>query len=172
LPPAGEATVVWLDPGLAFGTGTHPTTALCLEWLDSAALHALDVIDYGCGSGILAIAAAKLGAGKVTAVDIDPQALSATRDNAVRNGVSDRIVTRTPAEPLDPADVLLANILSEPLIALAERFASLVRPGGRLVLSGILVSQAEAVTVAYRPWFDIAPFATRDSWVCLYGVKG
>jgi ribosomal protein L11 methyltransferase len=172
LPPAGEATVVWLDPGLAFGTGTHPTTALCLEWLDSAALHALDVIDYGCGSGILAIAAAKLGAGKVTAVDIDPQALSATRDNALRNGVSDRIVTRTPAEPLDPADVLLANILSEPLIALAERFASLVRPGGRLVLSGILVSQAEAVTVAYRPWFDIAPFATRDSWVCLYGVKG
>jgi ribosomal protein L11 methyltransferase len=162
---------VWLDPGLAFGTGTHPTTALCLEWLDSAALHALDVIDYGCGSGILAIAAAKLGAGSVTTVDLDPHALLATRDNAERNGVSDRIVTRTPDEALDPADLLLANILSEPLIALAPRFARLVRPGGRIVLAGILISQAETVTGAYRPWFDIAPFATRDSWVCLHGVK-
>jgi ribosomal protein L11 methyltransferase len=170
-PPDAEATVVWLDPGLAFGTGTHPTTALCLEWLDSAALHALDVIDYGCGSGILAIAAAKLGAGSVTTVDLDPQALLATRDNAERNGVSDRIVTRTPDEALDPADLLLANILSEPLIALAPRFARLVRPGGRIVLAGILISQAETVTGAYRPWFDIAPFATRDSWVCLHGVK-
>ena len=170
-PPDSRATVVWLDPGLAFGTGTHPSTALCLEWLDSAAPHGLNVIDYGCGSGILGIAVAKLGAGSVTAVDLDPQALIATRDNAVRNNVSDRIVTRTPEEALDPADVLLANILSEPLIALAPRFASLVRPGGRIVLAGILISQAEAVTVAYRPWFDIRPFATRDSWVCLHGYR-
>jgi ribosomal protein L11 methyltransferase len=170
-PPESDAAVVWLDPGLGFGTGTHPTTAMCLEWLDSAALKGLDVIDFGCGSGILGVAAARLGAGAVTAVDLDPQALIATRDNAVRNGLGDRIETRTPQEDLAPADVLLANILSEPLIELAPRLAALVRPGGRIVLAGVLLSQAEAVTVAYRPWFDIAPFATRDSWVCLHGVK-
>lgn len=170
-PPDPDATVVWLDPGLAFGTGTHPTTAMCLEWIDSAALDSLDVIDYGCGSGILGLAAAKLGAGAVTAVDLDPQALMATADNADRNGFGDRIVTRTPQESLDPADVLLANILAEPLIELAPRFASMVRPGGRIVLAGILAPQVGAVTAAYQPWFDIASFATRDSWVCLHGCR-
>ncbi len=169
--PAADAAVVWLDPGLAFGTGTHSSTALCLKWLDSASLNRLAVIDYGCGSGILAIAAARLGARSVTAVDLDPQALVATRDNALRNGVADRIITLTPEDPLDPADVLLANILCEPLIALAPRFGTLIRPGGRIVLAGILNSQAEAVTLAYRPWFDIQSFATRDDWVCLHGCR-
>jgi len=170
-PPDRQGTVVWLDPGLAFGTGTHPSTALCLEWLDAAKLDSLDVIDYGCGSGILAIAAVKLGAASVAAVDIDPQAMIATDANALRNGVGDRIVTGTPEAWLEPADVVLANILFQPLIDLAPRFASLARPGGHVVLAGILSSQAEIVTAAYRPWFDIQPFRTRDEWVCLEGVR-
>ncbi len=170
-PPDRQATVVWLDPGLAFGTGTHPSTALCLEWLDAAELNSLDVIDFGCGSGILAIAAVKLGAASVAAVDIDPQALIATDRNALRNGVGDRIVTGTPEASLEPADVMLANILFQPLLELTARFASLVRPGGHLVLAGILTSQAETVTAAYRPWFDIQPFRTRDEWVCLSGCR-
>jgi len=170
-PPDRQATVVWLDPGLAFGTGTHPSTALCLEWLDAAELNSLDVIDYGCGSGILAIAAVKLGAASVAAVDIDPQASIATDRNALRNGVGDRIVTGTPEARLEPADVLLANILFQPLLELAPRFASLVRPGGHVVLAGILTSQVETVTAAYRPWFDIQPFRTRNEWVCLHGYR-
>jgi ribosomal protein L11 methyltransferase len=169
--PAAGAMVVWLDPGLAFGTGSHPSTALCLEWLDAATLKGLEVIDYGCGSGILSIAAARLGARSVVAVDHDPQALVATRDNATRNGLADRITTRTPAQLLREADVLLANILYEPLIELAARFASLVRPGRALVLSGLIGSQAESVTLAYRPWFDIRPFGAHDDWVCLHGVR-
>ncbi len=170
-PPDPDATVVWLDPGLAFGTGTHPSTALCLEWLDSAALNGLEVIDYGCGSGILSIAAARLGARSVTAVDLDPQALIATRDNAARNGIADRIATQTPEDPLGQADVLVANILSGPLIELAPRFATLVRPGGRIALAGLLASQAQTVTLAHRPWFDIRPFGTRDGWMCLHGCR-
>jgi ribosomal protein L11 methyltransferase len=169
--PGEDAAVVRLDPGLAFGTGSHPSTALCLEWLDGAALEGREAIDYGCGSGILAIAAVRLGARSVTAVDIDPQALIATRDNAARNGVADRIVTRRPDEPLAPADVLIANILSQPLIALAPRLATLVRAGGSLVLAGLIVSQAGPVTLAYRPWFDIRPFGAHDDWVCLQGVR-
>jgi ribosomal protein L11 methyltransferase len=163
--------VVWLDPGLAFGTGSHPSTALCLEWLDAATLKGLEVIDYGCGSGILSIAAARLGARSVVAVDHDPQALVATRDNATRNSLADRITTRTPEQLIREADVLLANILYEPLIELAARFASLVRPGRALVLSGLIGSQAESVTLAYRPWFDIRPFGAHDDWVCLHGVR-
>lgn len=169
--PVSDGIVVRLDPGLAFGTGTHATTALCLEWLDAAAVGGLDVLDYGCGSGILAIAAARLGARSVTAVDLDPQALLATRDNAARNGVADRIATRTPGESLAAADVLIANILCEPLIALAPRLQGLVRARGRIVLAGILTSQAGAVTLAYRPWFDIRPFGSREGWVCLLGAK-
>jgi ribosomal protein L11 methyltransferase len=165
------AVVVWLDPGLAFGTGSHPSTALCLEWLDGAALDGLEVIDYGCGSGILSIAAVALGARRVLAVDLDPQALLATRENASRNRVADRIVVREPEGKLEPADVLVANILSDPLIALAPRFATLVHPGGRIVLAGLIGAQAGLVTLAYQPWFDIRPFKALDDWVCLEGVR-
>jgi ribosomal protein L11 methyltransferase len=172
-PPRAEPqpVIVWLDPGLAFGTGTHPTTAMCLEWLEGASLSGRELIDYGCGSGILAIAAVKLGARHVLAVDIDPQALTATTDNAERNGVADRIDTGMPEVARDAVDALVANILSEPIIELAPRFAALVRPGGSLALSGILESQAAAVTLACAPWFDMRTFATRDSWVCLNGER-
>jgi ribosomal protein L11 methyltransferase len=167
-----SAVMIELDPGLAFGTGTHPTTALCLEWLDSADIAGKRVIDYGCGSGILAIAAAKLGASVVSAVDIDPQALIATRDNAERNGVAHLITPELVENArLMPADVLLANILAGPLESLAPTFASLVRTGGRLVLSGILRNQAEAVATTYAPWFDIAPVVARDDWARLDGVR-
>ena len=170
-PDAAAIAVVWLDPGLAFGTGTHPTTAMCLEWLDATDLHDRDVIDFGCGSGILGIAALKLGARSVLGVDIDPQALTATVDNARRNDVFDHIRVAAPDDAYEPADVLVANILSDPLIELAPRFAALVRSGGRIALCGILESQAASVTLAYAPWFDMRAFATRDSWVCLNGER-
>jgi len=170
--PVTSPVLIELDPGLAFGTGTHPTTALCLEWLDSAAVTGRRVIDYGCGSGILAIAAAKLGAASVTAIDIDPQALLATRDNALRNGVAAFITARLADESrLKPADILLANILAGPLESLAPAFADGVAAGGRLVLSGILQNQAEAVATRYAPWFDIAPVVVRDGWARLDGVR-
>lgn len=167
--------LIELDPGLAFGTGTHPTTALCLEWLDTAEVAGTRVIDFGCGSGILAIAAAKLGAAEVVAIDIDPQALLATHDNAERNGVAPLIRARlvdSEAESHEaPADILLANILAGPLESLAAVFAGRVRTGGRLVMSGILRNQAEAVASTYAPWFDIAPVVVRDDWVRLDGVR-
>jgi ribosomal protein L11 methyltransferase len=172
--PAGapDAIRIELDPGLAFGTGTHPTTALCLEWLDAQALAGLALVDYGCGSGILAIAAAKLGAVPVLAMDIDPQALIATSENAERNGVAGRIaVTGDPQLAAGNTDVLLANILAGPLVELAPRFARAVRPGGRVALSGLLLEQADTVTSAYRPWFDIATAATRDGWALLAGRR-
>ncbi|WP_129781523.1 50S ribosomal protein L11 methyltransferase [Peristeroidobacter soli] len=168
--------LIELDPGLAFGTGTHPTTALCLEWLDAAAVAGARVIDFGCGSGILAIAAAKLGASEVLAIDIDPQALLATHDNAERNGVARFIEARltdagaSETHPV-PADILLANILAGPLESLAPTFAAQVRAGGRLVMSGILRNQAEAVASRYAPWFDIGPVVVRDDWVRLDGVR-
>jgi len=164
--------LIELDPGLAFGTGTHPTTALCLEWLDSAAVAGTRVLDFGCGSGILAIAAAKLGATEVLAIDIDPQALLATHDNAERNGVAQLISARlSDGSSVAPVDVLLANILAGPLESLAPTFATQVRAGGLLVLSGILRNQAEAVATTYAPWFDIAPVVVRDDWVRLDGVR-
>ncbi len=172
--PAGDpdAVRIELDPGLAFGTGTHPTTSLCLAWLDAADLRGLQVVDYGCGSGILAIAALKLGASAVRAVDIDPQALIATRDNALRNGIQSGLtVTSDPDLAQRSADVLVANILAGPLMELAPRFAAAIRPGGSIVLSGILVEQADAVTAAYRAWFDIALTATRDGWGLLSGRR-
>ncbi|HEY0943134.1 MAG TPA: 50S ribosomal protein L11 methyltransferase [Steroidobacter sp.] len=170
------AVLIELDPGLAFGTGTHPTTALCLEWLDAAPLAGKRVIDYGCGSGILAIAAARLGAAEVLAVDIDPQALLATRDNAERNGVAQLIEAHLVEDGADdsrenPADILLANILAGPLDSLAPAFAARVRSGGQLVLSGILRHQAEAVASRYAPWFDIGPVVVRDDWARLDGVR-
>jgi ribosomal protein L11 methyltransferase len=169
---SAPTVLIELDPGLAFGTGTHPTTALCLEWLDSAAVHGQRVIDYGCGSGILAIAAAKLGATGVVAVDIDPQALIATNENAERNGVATLITAQLVEDAsLAPADILLANILAGPLESLAPTFASLVTTGGRLVLSGLLRNQAAAVATRYAPWFDIAPVVVRDDWARLDGVR-
>ncbi len=167
-----DATVVYLDPGLAFGTGRHTTTALCLEWLEQARLEACRVIDYGCGSGILAIAAAKLGAAQVTAVDIDGQALDATRDNAIANGVGDRVTAALPAEaPATPADVVIANILARPLIELAAALAAMTRPGGHIVLSGILDEQAEQVRTAYSAWFEIERPHLRAGWARLTGVR-
>lgn len=172
--PAGDAGAIRieLDPGLAFGTGTHPTTAMCLEWLDGEDLAGRAAVDYGCGSGILAIAAAKLGAASVLAVDIDPQALIATQENAGRNGVAAQIVlSGEPSLPAGSANLLVANILAGPLVELAPRFAQAVRPGGRLALSGLLLGQCETVTAAYRPWFDIATAATRDGWALLAGQR-
>jgi ribosomal protein L11 methyltransferase len=167
-----DAIRIELDPGLAFGTGTHPTTALCLEWLDAQPLTGREVVDYGCGSGILAIAAAKLGAAHVHAVDIDPQALIATRENATRNSVLERLnITTEPQLEPKRADVLVANILAGPLVELAPAFAAAVRPHGLLALSGLLAEQADAVTAAYRPCFDIDTNATRDGWVLLGGRR-
>lgn len=164
--PGPAAVCVVLDPGLAFGTGTHETTGLCLDWLDRNLQPGWEVIDYGCGSGILAVAAAKLGARHVQAVDLDPQALYATRENARKNQVAERIHAQEPARlPDRPVDCLLANILARPLIELAPRFAALVRPGGRLVLSGILHGQAAEVGAAYREAFALDPPARRGDWV-------
>ncbi|HXS27396.1 MAG TPA: 50S ribosomal protein L11 methyltransferase [Steroidobacteraceae bacterium] len=168
------AVVVRLDPGLAFGTGTHPTTALCLEWLDERLEPGpgTRVIDYGCGSGILGLAAAKLGAARVECFDIDPQALIATEANAAANGVADRVsAVGRDGELTASADVLLSNILAEPLVRLAPRFADLTRAGGALVLAGLLASQADEVTEAYRAWFDMSCFGARDDWVGLTGVR-
>ena len=171
-PPRDDSVNILLDPGLAFGTGTHPTTRLCLEWLDRRSPANVQVIDYGCGSGILAIAAAKLGATHVWAVDNDPQALLATRDNAERNMVTEHIATALPEQmPEHVADILVANILAGPLITLALRFSLLVRPGGELVLSGILPDQAAQVLAAYRDWFDMAAPTEHDGWVRLEGTR-
>jgi ribosomal protein L11 methyltransferase len=167
-----NAVIVRLDPGLAFGTGTHATTAMCLAWLDQNAKEGQVAIDYGCGSGVLAVAAVKLGARAAYAYDIDPQALTATRDNAAANDVADRVhVVETDAALPAGADILLANILCGPLCELAPRFAALTRPGGRIVLAGLLATQAEEVTQAHAPWFHIEPFATRDGWTALTGTR-
>jgi len=152
-----------LDPGLAFGTGTHPTTALCLEWLASHDLKDKTVIDYGCGSGILAVAALLLEAKQAHAVDIDPQALTATQDNAQKNRVQTRVLCYLP-EQFEPVqcDVVLANILAKPLIELAEAISQLVLSGGRLILSGILAEQTESVLEAYRPYIDFEPAVQQE----------
>jgi ribosomal protein L11 methyltransferase len=172
---AGEpdAVCVALDPGLAFGTGTHATTALCLEWLDGCDLDGSRIIDYGCGSGILAIAALRLGAAEALAFDIDPQALLATRQNAERNGVAERLaIVATAPEATDSCDVLVANILAGPLIDLSDRFAALVRPGGRIAVSGVLENQVESVAAAYARWFIIRATTVRDGWAMLSGSRG
>ena len=171
-PPDPEAVNVLLDPGLAFGTGTHPTTALCLEWLDQADMCDTLVIDYGCGSGILSLAAAKLGAAHVYAVDHDPQALQATHDNACRNQIDERITTLLPDQlPAVSRDILIANILAGPLKTLAREFSSLVKPHGRLILSGILAEQAADVSDAYRPWFENPRITERDGWVRIDSIR-
>lgn len=170
LPPDDDKPRLLLDPGLAFGTGTHPTTALCLEWLALELKGGEVVIDYGCGSGILALAASKLGASTVWAVDNDPQALEATQENAKRNQLE--IIAVLPEElPAIQAHALVANILANPLIALAPHFANLVILGGKIVLSGILIEQAEEVMNAYRPWFRLAPLTQKEEWVRLEGER-
>ncbi|MCQ6261117.1 50S ribosomal protein L11 methyltransferase [Alcanivorax sp. MM125-6] len=162
-----------LDPGLAFGTGTHDTTALCLEWLDGADLNGRQVLDFGCGSGVLAIAALLLGAERALGTDIDPQALTASADNATANGVADGL---TLCQPNDmPAgfqcDLLVANILAGPLIELADTLAGYCRTGAPMALSGILADQAQAVRDAYAPWFDLGPTRQRGDWVRIDGVR-
>jgi len=183
-PDDPDAVVVRLDPGLAFGTGTHPTTALCLQILDSLPVSGRNVIDYGCGSGILGIAALKLGAAHVTAVDLDPQALLATRDNAMRNGVSANIdlqgvdmegVDLEGAGPhggLRPAYCVMANILAGPLIELAPKLTAACEPGGFLLLSGLLKTQAYEVKAAYTHGFDMVQVVERDDWCCIYSRRG
>ncbi|MBP1151979.1 MULTISPECIES: 50S ribosomal protein L11 methyltransferase [unclassified Methylocaldum] len=171
-PPEPEAVNIVLDPGLAFGTGTHPTTALCLEWLDGQDLAGKTVIDYGCGSGVLAVAALKLGAAKAYGVDIDPQALTASDENARKNGVEDRLALGYPRElAAVRADVLVANILATPLIELAAEISEKVRPGGSLALSGILATQVENVRAAYASQFDFSPPVVREEWALLTGAK-
>lgn len=174
--PDPEAVVVDLDPGLAFGTGHHPTTALCLEWLDGARLEGKTLLDYGCGSGILAIAALKLGAAHAIALDHDPQAIEATRANAAANGVAERLSPCSPAD-LDtladrlPADLVVANILAGPLVELAPSLLRNLRPGGNLVLSGVLADQVPAVSAAYTPAIDWGPVRSREGWALIAGLK-
>ena len=170
-PDDPQAIVVRLDPGLAFGTGTHPTTALCLQILDSLSLAGRTVIDYGCGSGILGIAALKLGAASVTAVDLDPQALLATRDNALRNGVSSQMRVQGIEADLHAAHCVMANILAGPLIELAPKLTAACEPGGYLLLSGLLRTQAYAVRAAYASGFDMVQVAERDEWCCIYARR-
>jgi ribosomal protein L11 methyltransferase len=171
LPADPHAVVVRLDPGLAFGTGTHPTTALCLQILDSLPVSGRAVIDYGCGSGILGIAALKLGAAHVIAVDLDPQALLATRDNAIRNGVSSNIDVRGIDVELNPSFCTLANILAGPLIELAPKLTAACEPGGYLILSGLLKTQAYAVKAAYSGAFAMVQTIERDDWCCIYARR-
>lgn len=167
-----ELVVVRLDPGLAFGSGTHPTTALCLEWLDGLSLAGKSVIDYGCGSGILAIAALKLGAARAVGIDNDPQALIATADNAQRNGVSDRLAVFEPGgADVALADVFIANILAGPLGALAPTFAALAKPGAPFAISGILVGQQHELIERYTEWFDELRVDTREDWVRISGIR-
>jgi ribosomal protein L11 methyltransferase len=172
-PPDPAATIIQLDPGLAFGTGSHPTTALCLAWLGSSDIKGSRVIDFGCGSGILAIAAIKLGAKHVTAIDIDEQALSACQSNMKANAIAtDQILVCRPEETVSTsADLLIANILARPLIDFASRFASMVRPDGQILLSGILKTQLEDIQLSYQPFFELDPASYRDEWVCVSGKR-
>ena len=169
-PPDPRATNIMLDPGLAFGTGTHATTRLCLRWLATHVQRGDTVIDFGCGSGILGIAAAKLGAAGVYGVDIDMQAVMAARANAERNGVTATFVSAAEDLP-GSADKVVANILAQPLIVLAPLLARLTAAGGQIALSGILVSQASEVRAAYGAWYDFASDVEQDGWVLLSGIR-
>lgn len=174
--PVSEAVIVRLDPGLAFGTGTHPTTALCLEWLDGLDLDGRTMLDYGCGSGVLAIAGLKLGCRHATAMDIDPQAVMATRRNAADNGVGDWLtVCGSPADLSGEFDVVVANILAGPLVEFAESITSRLASHGMLALSGVLCEQAAAVMEAYAPWIEFEEPVYRDqdgqTWSRLTGKR-
>ena len=176
-PPDPSATNIMLDPGLAFGSGSHATTSLCLQWLADNPVENQRVVDYGCGSGILAIAAALLGAESIDAVDNDPQAVAATKDNCARNGLPEDRVTSLLPDQFDAlqrqgsVDILLANILAEPLHSLAPLFATLVRPGGDLVLSGLLAEQAEGIVSRYSEWFSMDEPVQQDDWIRLSGTR-
>lgn len=176
--PEPDAVNVRLDPGLAFGSGTHATTAQCLKYLGNSTaatclVQGMDVIDFGCGSGILAVTAALLGASQVHAVDIDPQALEATRRNADANGVGKRINAGLPSmlSVATQCDLMLANILCEPLLQLAPTFADLIRPDGKLVMSGVLVEQIDSIRLGYNEWFDFDQIESQDDWALLVASK-
>jgi ribosomal protein L11 methyltransferase len=173
---APDAAVVRLDPGLAFGSGTHPTTALCLRWLDAlaaeGALRDARVLDFGCGSGVLALAALKLGAAHATGIDNDPQALFASRDNAERNDVAGRLDVFPPQDaPRGTYPVVVANILAAALEQLADTLAARVAPGGRIALSGILAGQEPPLLARYATWFDALRVAQDGDWVRIDGVR-
>lgn len=168
-PPEPPAIAISLDPGVAFGTGSHPTTRLCLRWLDENLRGGESVLDYGCGSGILAIAAMKLGAASAYGVDVDAQAVQSSRDNALANQVEARF--DLPDANLPQYDIVVANILTNPLKVLAPLLAAATRQGGQIVLSGILSKQAEDVMRIYAQWFDLKPPVMEDGWACLSGVK-
>ena len=170
--PDPTAVNVMLDPGLAFGTGTHPTTALCLTWLDGLDLKGKTVVDFGCGSGILSLAALKLGAEKVIGIDIDPQALQASLENAKRNGVEDRLALYLPADqPEIKADIVVANILAGPLRELAPVIIEFVGDKGLLALSGVLENQAQELQLLYGNWCDMDEIAVQEEWVRLSGTR-
>ena len=174
--PDPDGINLMLDPGLAFGTGTHPTTALCLQWLDAHNVSGKQVIDFGCGSGVLAIAALLLGASHCDGVDIDPQAITASMDNAQENNVADKLHLYLPNEfaknpDAKKYDIVLANILAGPLTELAEQLSAYCKTGGDIVLSGILESQANKIVDAYSPWFDLEPIAVQDEWIRVTGKK-
>jgi len=170
--PEPDAVNVMLDPGLAFGTGTHPTTALCLEWLDGLDLKGKTVVDFGCGSGILSLAALKLGAKEVIGIDIDPQALQASKENAIRNGVEDRLSLYLPDNQPDiQAEVVVANILAGPLKELAPIITKYVAENGLLALSGILEEQAVGLVDVYGQWCQMDPIVEKEEWVRLSGAK-
>ncbi len=172
-PEQADAVVLDLDPGLAFGTGTHPSTALCLSWLDAHPPARARVLDFGCGSGILAIAAALLGADSITAADHDPQALEATADNAAKNHVAERIrILPVGQRPEGSFDLVLANILAGTLIELAPLLKRQVKPGGRILMAGILDEQAEQVSRVYEPQFEMCCPAREAEWVLLEGRRG
>ena len=169
-PPDPAAINLTIDPGLAFGTGSHPTTHLCLQWLEQNLAGGESVLDYGCGSGILTIAAMKLGAGRAAGVDIDPQAINASRQNAELNAVAAKFYLPGDA-PKTTNDIVVANILTNPLKVLAPLLAQAVRPGGKIALSGILATQSQETLAVYRQWFNITAVAGHEGWVCLAGLK-
>ena len=171
--PDPNAVNICLDPGLAFGTGGHPTTSLCLTWLAGNKIENQVVIDYGCGSGILAITASKLGARKVIGVDIDPQALQASRQNAERNNIPvAQFPLHLPAQlESTKVDLLIANILSGPLVQLSNMLAELVKPGGKILLSGILCHQADEIQLAYQPFFELDPVSAKEDWIRVTGTR-
>ncbi|MEK6426143.1 MAG: 50S ribosomal protein L11 methyltransferase [Burkholderia gladioli] len=168
--PDPDALVLELDPGLAFGTGSHPTTRLCMEWLEQTVQPGQSVLDYGCGSGILAILAKKCGAGAVTGIDIDPQAVESARHNSERNRTE--VAYGLPDDcPAGEFDIVVANILSNPLKLMASMLASKVKPGGRIALSGVLARQADEVASVYARYVDISVWREHEGWVCLAGTR-
>jgi len=168
--PDPDALVLELDPGLAFGTGSHPTTRLCMEWLEQSVKPGQSVLDYGCGSGILAILAKKCGATPVVGIDIDPQAVESARQNSERNHAD--VTYGLPDDcPAGEFDIVVANILSNPLKLMASMLTSKVRPGGRIALSGVLARQADEVAAVYAPYVDISVWREHEGWVCLAGTR-